>query len=247
MKERKDNRMYDREQLPNYDRGSEQGERSGYNRPSPTYGEMTSSARGEKVTPPKRFWTRAKIISAVVIAIVLIGGIFLISQNIGIQQRQYDVQGKVGLVWNEIDRASQLLQQDAALLSSTIASQNAAIAKIAQARSNAADLKASQGTADPNAALAAAGQMTIGIRAFVESYPDFGVGSNAHSVLVTIEGSFNRIEYARGQLITTQTDFNEWLLTQIPMNLFYHPVQILGSNTNPAGPVPVPTYAQPTP
>jgi hypothetical protein len=73
------------------------------------------------------------------------------------------------------------------------------------------------------------------------------VGSNTHSVLVQIEGSFNRIEYARSQLISTQTDFNKWLLTQIPMNLFYHPVQILGSNTNPAQPVPVPTYAQPTP
>ncbi len=239
--------MLDKEQYPNYERRSESGERPGYYPPSPTYGEMGNAARGEKVTPPKPFWTRTKIISAVVIAVVLIGGIFLISQNIGIQQRQIDVQGKVGLVWNEVDRASQLLQQDAALLSSTIASQNAAIAKIAQARSNAADLKASQGTTDPNAALAAAGQMTIGIRAFVESYPDYGVKDNSHTVLVTMEGSFNRIEYARGQLITAQTDFNKWLLTQIPMNLFYHPVQILGSNANPAEQVPVPPYPQPTP
>jgi len=81
----------------------------------------------------------------------------------------------------------------------------------------------------------------------VESYPDYGVGSNSHSVLVQIEGSFNRIEYARGQLIQEQTDFNKWLLTQIPMNLFYHPVQILGANANPAEPVPVPPYVQPTP
>jgi LemA protein len=199
------------------------------------------------VTPPKRFWTRTKIISAVVIAVVLIGGIFLISQNIGIQQRQIDVQGKVGLVWNEVDRASQLLAQDAALLNSTIASQNDAIAKIAQARSNADAIKASQGTTDTNAALSAAGQMTGGIRVFVESYPDYGVGSNSHTVLVQIEGSFNRVEYARTQLITEQTDFNKWLLTQIPMNLFYHQVQILGSNANPAAPVPVPHYVQPTP
>ena len=178
---------------------------------------------------------------------VLLGGVFCISQNIAIQQRQYDVQGKIGLVWNEVDRASQLLQQDAALLNSTIASQNDAITKIAQARSNAAALKASQGTGDTNAALTAAQQMTGGIRVFVENYPDYGVGSNTHSVLVQIEGSFNRIEYARTQLINTQTDFNKWLLTQIPMNLFYHPVQILGSNANPAEPVPVPPYVQPTP
>ncbi|HET8851973.1 MAG TPA: LemA family protein, partial [Ktedonobacteraceae bacterium] len=169
-----------------------------------------------------------------------------ISQNIAIQQRQYDIQGKVGDVWNEVDRASQLLRQDAALLNSTIASQNAAITKIAQARSNAAALKAS-GTIDPNAALTAAGQMTAGIRVFVENYPDYGVGSNSHSVLVQIEGSFNRIEYARSQLINEQTDYNKWLLTQIPMNLFYHPVQILGANANPAEPVPVPPYVQPTP
>jgi hypothetical protein len=164
-----------------------------------------------------------------------------------IQQQQYNVQGKIGAVWNEVDRASQLLQQDTALLNATIAAQNEAIAKIAQARSNVASIENGQGTSDTNAALTAASQLNAGIRAFVENYPDYGVGSNAHSVLVQIEGSFNRIEYARGQLIDSQTDFNGWLLTQIPMNLFYHPVQILGSNTNPAQPVPVPTYVQPTP
>ena len=239
--------MFDQEKFPDDDRRSAYNERSGYERESPTHGEMTNAEMGEKVIPPKRFWTRAKVISAVVLVIVLLGGIFCISQNIAIQQRQYDVQGKVGDVWNEVDRASQLLQQDAALLNATIASQNDAVAKIAQARSNTEVIKASQGTTDPNAALAAAGQMTGGIRVFVENYPDYGVGSNSHTVLVQIEGSFNRIEYARGQLIQEQTDFNKWLLTQIPMNLFYHPVQILGSNANPAEPVPVPPYAQPTP
>ena len=239
--------MLDKEQYPQYDTRPDYAERSGYDRPSPPYGDMAHTPMGEKVTPPKRFWTRTKIISAVVLVLVVVGGIFLISQNIAIQQRQYDVQGKVGNVWNEVDRASQLLQQDAALLNSTIASQNDAITKIAQARSNAAAIKASQGATDTNAALSAAGQMTGGIRVFVENYPDYGVGSNSHSVLVQIEGSFNRIEYARTQLITEQTEFNKWLLTQIPMNLFYHPVQILGSNANPAESVPVPRYVQPTP
>jgi LemA protein len=227
--------MFNREKLSTYD------ERPDYNRKSPMYGEMT------KLGQPKHFWTRAKIISAAVLVILVLGGILCISQSITIQQRQYDVKGKVGTVWNEVDRASQLLQQDAALLNSTIASQNDAITKIAQARSNAATIKASQGTTDPNAALSAASQMTAGIRVFVENYPDYGVGTNAHSVLVQTEGSFNRIEYARAQLIQEQTDFNKWLLTQIPMNLFYHPVQILGSNANPAEPVPVPHYVQPTP
>jgi hypothetical protein len=217
--------MFNREKLSTYDERSGYGERPGYNRESPIYGEMT------KLGQPKRFWTRAKLSAAVVLVILVLGGIFCISQNIAIQQRQYDVQGKVGTVWNEVDRASQLLQQDAALLNSTIASQNDAITKIAQARSNTATIKASQGTTDPNAALSAATQMTAGIRVFVENYPDYGVGSNAHSVLVQQE----------------QTDFNKWLLTQIPMNLFYHPVQILGSNANPAEPVPVPHYVQPTP
>ena len=226
--------MFDKERFTAYD-------------DRPVYNEMPGAYRREKMIPPRRFWTRPKIISAVVIAILLLGGIVCIYQSIRIQQRQYDIQGNIGAVWNEVDRASQLLQQDAALLNSTIASQNDAIAKIAQARSNVATIKAGQGTGDTNAALAAANQMNAGIRVFVESYPDYGVGSNAHSVLVQLEGSFNRVEYARSQLITVQTDFNKWLLTQIPMNLFYHPVQILGSNTNPAQPVPVPTYVQPTP
>jgi hypothetical protein len=239
--------MFNQEKLTNYSSRSEYDASPGYERGSPSYNEVSHPGRGEKVTAPKRFWTRARLISAVVLAIVILGGIVCISQNIAIQQRQYDIQGKIGAVWNEVDRASQLLQQDAALLNSTIASQNAAIARIAQARSNAAAIKAGQGTTDPNAALDAARQMTGGIRVFVENYPDYGVGSNSHSVLVQIEGSFNRIEYARSQLIQQQTDYNKWLLTQIPMDLFYHPVQILGANANPAEPVPVPPYVQPTP
>lgn len=231
--------MFDQVSPPNHRRGSDYSEGSD--------NDLSSFISREKATTSRHFWSRGKIFVVVALAIVLFGGIFCIGQNIAIQQRQYDVQARMGDVWNEVDRASQLLQQDAALLNSTIASQNDAIGKIAQARSNAASIKASQGATDPNAALAAASQMTGGIRVFVENYPDYGVGSNAHSVLVEIEGSFNRIEYARGQLINEQTDFNKWLLTQIPMNMFYHPVQILGSNMNPSEPVPVPHYVQPTP
>jgi hypothetical protein len=239
--------MFNKEKLTNYGSRSEYDASPGYDRGSPSYDGLSHPGRGEKVTAPEPFWTRARLISVVVLGIVILGGIVCISQSIAIQQRQYDIQGKIGAVWNEVDRASQLLQQDGALLNSTIASQNAAIARIAQARSNAEAIKAGQGTTDPNAALSAAGQMTAGIRVFVENYPDYGVGSNSHSVLVQIEGSFNRIEYARSQLIQEQTDFNKWLLTQIPMNLFYHPVQILGANANPAEQVPVPHYVQPTP
>src|SRR5450755_3346240 len=103
--------MFDKEQLSTYNS-------------RPEYGEMQGSSKGEKMIPPRRFWTRSKIISAVVIAILLLGGIVCIYQSITIQQRQYDIQGNIGNVWNEVDRASQLLQQDAALLNTTIAAQN---------------------------------------------------------------------------------------------------------------------------
>lgn len=239
--------MFNREKVSDYDGDLESSAEPGYKRDLPPSYEREDLVRGEKVASPRRFWTPFKVSAAVVLAVVLLGGIICISQSIAIQQRQYDIQGKIGDVWNEVDRASQLLQQDAALLNSTTASQNTAITSIAQARSNVATIKASQPMTDTNAALSAAGQMTGGIRVFVENYPDYGVGSNAHTVLVQIEGSFNRIEYARGQLIAAQTEFNKWLLTQIPMNLFYHPVQIVGSNANPAEPVPVPPYVQPTP
>lgn len=202
---------------------------------------------GKLTMPSRRLRSRGKLLLAALVVLLLLAGIVCISENIAIQQRQYDIQGKIGNVWNEVDRASQLLMQDAALLNATIAAQNEAINRIAQARSNAASIKASQGTTDPNAALSAAALMNGGIRAFVENYPDYGVSSNTHAVLVQIEGSFNRIEYARGQLIQEQTEFNKWLVTQIPMNLFYHPVQIVGSNTNPTEPLPVPPYVQPTP
>lgn len=238
--------MFEGEKLSPGDIRTGYDARTDYDREFPPDG-MSDPGRGRKAWSPKPFWTPARIVTAAVMIMLLLGGMLCISQSITIQQRQYDIQGKIGTVWNEVDRASQLLQQDAALLNSTIASQNEAIAKIAQARSNAASIKASQGANDTNAALSAANQVNAGIRVFVESYPDYGVGSNSHSVLVQIEGSFNRIEYARQQLITEQTDFNKWLLTQIPMNLFYHPIQILGSNANPAQPVPVPKYVQPAP
>lgn len=237
--------MFDEGRVSPYER-SEYRERPGDDHSLP-FDEKAQPARDEKVMAAQPFWTGGKVVTVMVLAVIVLGAIFCFSQNISIQQRQYDVQEKVGNVWNEVDRASQLLQQDSALLNSTIASQNEAITKIAQARSNASAIKTAEGTTNPNAALEASSHMTDGIRVFVENYPDYGVGSNSHTVLVQLEGSFNRIEYARGQLIKEQTEFNKWLLTQIPMNLFYHPVQILGANANPAEQVPVPHYVQPTP
>jgi hypothetical protein len=90
--------MFDKETLPNSDGGSEYSERSGSDRPSPPYRERINPVMGEQVTPERRVWTRPKVISAFVIVIVLLDGLFCISQNIAIQQRQYDVQGKVGAV-----------------------------------------------------------------------------------------------------------------------------------------------------
>ena len=107
--------MFDREKLPTYDNATGYGERPGYVRDYPPGG-MATPGLAEKATPPKRYWTRAKVISTIVIVVLLLGGILCIYQNIAIQQRQYDIQGKIGAVWNEVDRASQLLQQDAALL-----------------------------------------------------------------------------------------------------------------------------------
>ena len=90
--------MFDKEKLSTYDERAENGERPYYDRKAPTYGEMA------KLGSPKRFWTPIKLSAAVVLIIVVLGSILCISQNISIQQRQYDVQGKVGAVWNEVDR-----------------------------------------------------------------------------------------------------------------------------------------------
>jgi hypothetical protein len=231
--------MFKQERPLNYAPGPEGDEQLAGDFPPPSSDKLTGARRP--------LWSRGKLLLVALVVVLLLAGIVCISENIAIQQRHYDIAGKIGNVWNEVDRASQLLQQDAALLNATIAAQNEAIKRIAQARSNVASIKAGQGTTDPNAALSAAALMSGGIRAFVENYPDYGVSSNTHAVLIQIEGSFNRIEYARGQLIQEQTDFNKWLVTQIPMNLFYHPVQIVGSNTNPTEQVPLPPYVQPTP
>lgn len=92
MKGRKDTHMFDNEQLSQRTSRPEYDERYRAERP-PSYGGM-----GEKMVTPKHFWTRTKIISAVVVVVVLIGGIVCISQSIAIQQRQYDIQGKIGNV-----------------------------------------------------------------------------------------------------------------------------------------------------
>ena len=132
--ERKNIGMFDKEQTANYDRRAEYDERVSGKRSSVRLWRNDKLRNGREIGTARPFWTRAKVISAVVIVLVVLGGIICFSQNISIQQRQYDVQGKVGNVWNEVDRASQLLQQNAALLNSTIASQNPAINKIAERR-----------------------------------------------------------------------------------------------------------------
>ncbi len=71
--------MFNQVKLTNYSSRSEYDARPGYERGSPGYDEMLLPGRGEKVTAPKRFWTRARLISAVVLGIVILGGIVCIT------------------------------------------------------------------------------------------------------------------------------------------------------------------------
>lgn len=197
---------------------------------------MESTKYSERRRPAWVPW-----IVAIVVLFVLwnaLGGLVLPWQ-------QQALAGKVGDVWNQVDRANQLLPRLEAQLTYAVAEQKRVIDQIARARSDI--LAAEQANGDEAKIFKATDSTQIALKAFYENYPDFGLPSIQQGLLDETSGSFNRIAYARGKLIEAQVSFNQTRLLYPLAAVFIPPVEVLGSGANPLTPVTPSTLTTPTP
>lgn len=159
--------------------------------------------------------------------------------------QQQGLAGKVGEVWNQVDRANQLLPRLEAQLKYSVAEQKQVIDRITAARNDI--LAAEQANGDQTKILKATNSTQSALKAFYENYPDFGLPAVQQGLLDETAGSFNRIAYARDILIEAQVSFNQARIFFPLAAAFIAPVEVLGSGVSPLAPVAPSTLITPTP
>lgn len=192
------------------------------------------------VMEKRRFSWVPWIIAAVVV--------FLFWNAIGfmvLPLQQQGLAGNVGEVWNQVDRANQLLPRLEAQLKYTVAEQKQVIDKITAARNDI--LAAEQASGDQAKIFKATASTQSALKAFYENYPDFGLPSVQQGLLDETAGSFNRIAYARGKLIDAQVSFNQARIFFPLAAVFIPPVEVLGSGVSPLTPITPSTLPTSTP
>lgn len=194
--------------------------------------------------PPVRESRRPAWISWLIAIVVL----FFLWNALGflvLPWQQQALAGKVGEVWNQVDRANQLLPRLEAQLTYTVAEQKRVIDQIARARNDI--LAAEQASGDQAKIFKAADSAQLALKAFYENYPDFGLPAIQQGLLDETSGSFNRIAYARGKLIEAQVSFNQLRLVYPLAAVFIPPVEVVGAGVSPLAPVVPSTLTTPTP
>jgi LemA protein len=163
-------------------------------------------------------------VAGVLVLWSLIGAFNLASKNATLD-------GKVGDVWNAIERANELLPRLEGQLKFTTAEQQKVIDQITAGRNN---LLAAQRAGNIQQAVDAARDAQLAINIVVERYPDFGIPEVQRGLLSETAGSVNRVAYARSELIRAQADFNRARIGSGPIGwLFFEKKSVLGSNADP--------------
>jgi hypothetical protein len=187
----------------------------------------------EKLVPRRR---SIGLVGWIVIVVLALVAVWQIIGLFSLPSKKIDIDGKVGEVWNQTDRASQLLPRLEAQLKYTVQAQKAVIDKIAAARNDVLAAQQVNGT-DQSKVFQAATSTRVALKAFYENYPNFGFPSIQQGLLDETAGSFNRIAYARHQLIQAQVSYNQARIGFFIAALFNPPVTVLGSDVSPLTPV----------
>jgi hypothetical protein len=190
----------------------------------------------EKVYERQRSMGAGRLVGIIVGVLVALFVIWNLIGCVALPYQEAGLAGKVGEIWNQTDRASQLLPRLEAQLKYTVAAQKQVIDKIAAARN---DVLAAQqvGAQDQSKIYQAATSTQVALKAFYENYPNFGLPTIQQGLLDETAGSFNRIAYARHQFIDAQTSYNQQRILYPLAALFNPPVDVLGSDISPLTPV----------
>ncbi len=176
------------------------------------------------------------MISLIVLVIAGLFGAYQVVGYASLAGGQETIRGKTAEIWNQIERASELLPRLEQQFNVTVDLQRDLIEEIASARS-AFDTASQGDTSDPGNVENAA-QAFFALRSFVENYPNIGLTEIQRGLFDETAGSVNRITYARGELINAQTAYNRSRVLFVPIGLFWPDEHVLGEDENPRATLP---------
>jgi LemA protein len=169
-----------------------------------------------------------------ILAGVGVVALYLLMGYFSINSAQEDIAGRTGNVWNQIDSGAEKLAQLQSQVLFAYDDRQDLVDTIAASHN---DILAAQEVGDMDAAMAAVGDANIAIDALAEAMPEYDLTPVQVSLMDETAGTFNRISYARDQLIDAQVSFNK---TRLMWPMFASRVDVLGEGHNPADTTSIP-------
>lgn len=164
-----------------------------------------------------------------IVWIVVIGmAAYLLIGYFAVNSAKEDIAGNTGNVWDAIKTGADKLDQLQSQVLYAYADRQDLVDTIAASHN---DILAAQATGNMDAALAAIDNATVAVNALREVMPEYDLTGLQIGLMDETAGTFNRISYARQQLIDTQVSFNK---TRLMWPFMASRVNVLGEGTDPA-------------
>lgn len=141
-----------------------------------------------------------------------------------------EINGKTGVIWTQLQSGFEKLAAVETQLKAAYKDRKDIIESIVEGRKEYIKATENQNITQ---AMHAADLVRNNLKVVVENYPSTDISSMQTGVLDETAGIFNRIAYARQQLIDTQVQFNKARLFFFPIASFFTRKEILGQNTDP--------------
>lgn len=171
-------------------------------------------------------------------------GLFVVAQILGainLSMSRESLRGRVAEVWNQNDRAAQVLGRLEQQMEVFMQDRQDLIAQIAEARK---DMESASETGNLEQALAAQQSAGLAVSVIVEAYPNLDLSAQQLALMDETAGSLNRIAYARQELISAQVGYNRSRILFLPVGMFFPRVQVIGEWEDPMQSLPPSTFGQ---
>ena len=142
-----------------------------------------------------------------------------------------DINGKTGNIWVQLQSGFEKLQAVETQLKAAYKDRKDITEMITNARK---DYAAASENLNLDNALTSATKAVQGLRIIVENYPSTELSTMQVGVLDETAGIFNRLAYARQQLINSQVSFNQTRILFYPIHQLFARKEVLGEKENPA-------------
>lgn len=143
------------------------------------------------------------------------------------------IAGNTGKVWAAIEYADEKIGRLEDQVLYAYNDRQELVARITEARQARAEMQAAKESGDLEAAVRATETMGLSLNFLYENYPDVRLTEVQVALIDETSGGFNRIKYARDELISSQVRYNRWRIVFFPVGLVFERQSVLGEYEDP--------------